>query len=140
MTLCFCLSALCFTWVLDIMISKYCTNSQEFPSKWSRGNKPHLIQLKNMTVFPALTNDMTERIQTFPAYFVIYTQIPTHMFIYICRFKLLSMDYTLIWKLCRRQKHSFHLALHRPPIPKGKYGFHLFLSICRNFVQYILQR
>jgi hypothetical protein len=30
-----------------------------------------------MTAFPALINDMTEKIQTFPAYFVIYTQIPT---------------------------------------------------------------
>ena len=50
-----------------------------------------------MTAFPALINNMTERIQTFPAYFVIYTQIPTHMSIHICRFKLLSKDYTLIW-------------------------------------------
>lgn len=93
-----------------------------------------------MTAFPALINDMTKRIQTCQAYFVIYTQIPTCLSIHICRFKLLSMDYTLIWKLLRRQKHSFHLALHRPPIPSDKYGFQLFLSICRNFVQYILHR
>lgn len=49
-----------------------------------------------MTAFPALINDMTERKQTFPAYFVIYTQIPSHMSIHICMFKLLSVDSTLI--------------------------------------------
>jgi len=93
-----------------------------------------------MTAFPALISDMTERIQTFSAYFVIYTQMPMHTFTHICRSKLLSMDYTLIWKQCRRQKHSFHLVLHRSSIPKGKYVFQLFLSICRNFVQCILYR
>ena len=140
MTLCLCWSVLCFICVLNIMITKYCTSTQEFPWEWNCGNKPHFIKLKNMTAFPALINDMTKRIQTCQAYFVIYTQIPTCLSIHICRFKLLSMDYTLIWKLLRRQKHSFHLALHRPPIPSDKYGFQLFLSICRNFVQYILHR
>lgn len=79
-----------------------------------------------------MINSMTQRIQTISAYFVIYTQKPTHMSIHICRFKFLSMDYTLLWTWYSRQKHSFHLALHSPPILRGKYGFQLFLSTCRN--------
>jgi hypothetical protein len=54
--------------------------------------KPCLIKLTNVTAFTALINDITKRIQTFPVYFVIYTQIPTRMFTHIYGFKLLSIN------------------------------------------------
>jgi hypothetical protein len=112
-------TALCFTCMLDLMISKYCTNPHGVSLRMKLWYKPSIIKLTNVTAFTALINDITKRIQTFPVYFVIYTQIPPHMFIHIYGFKLLSINLHLNLDAMQGIETFISLSTARHQSPKS---------------------